>query len=309
MLSIISYIIFTLSVGLTFLGLITASRLRKEYQNGFASALLYFQIFAYTFGFYGIWGQVFVDKFLESYLPTNIMERIITYQALLGLPFMILTWYMMIRFAFKLQMYIMSRITTVSFISIAGGGLIVIVYLAFNPGNIPQQLYIFYYIIMGLISHLLTGIVLFGRPASKTRIKRKKLNLLAILTILAGIIQSTILYFFDMSGYLALVFVIVYFSCYAFVPFILRYSGILTSYIRTGEEELNLDDFCTRFELSHREKEIVIEMCKGQTNKEIADSLFISLQTVKDHTHRIYIKTGLRNRVELVNRIRNVTSS
>jgi DNA-binding CsgD family transcriptional regulator len=31
--------------------------------------------------------------------------------------------------------------------------------------------------------------------------------------------------------------------------------------------------------------------------------LFISLQTVKDHTHRIYKKTGARNRVQLVNMV------
>jgi len=143
---------------------------------------------------------------------------------------MILTWYMMLRFAFRLQLYYMGRIFTVSFISIAAGGFLVVAYLSFNPGNIPQQLYIHYYIIMGLISHLTTGLVMFARPASKTRIKRKKLNLLSILIIFAGIIQSTILYFFEMSGYIALVFVIVYFSCYAFVPLILRYYGILTSY-------------------------------------------------------------------------------
>ncbi|MCK4679003.1 MAG: LuxR family transcriptional regulator, partial [Bacteroidales bacterium] len=36
---------------------------------------------------------------------------------------------------------------------------------------------------------------------------------------------------------------------------------------------------------------------------EIADALFISLQTVKDHNYNIYLKTGVRNRVELVNMI------
>lgn len=55
-----------------------------------------------------------------------------------------------------------------------------------------------------------------------------------------------------------------------------------------------------RYNISPREQEIVGLLCKGQTNKEIADELFISLQTVKDHVYRIYRKTDVKNRVQLV---------
>jgi DNA-binding CsgD family transcriptional regulator len=37
------------------------------------------------------------------------------------------------------------------------------------------------------------------------------------------------------------------------------------------------------------------------TNQEISDSLFISVQTVKDHIYRIFLKTGVKNRVQLTN--------
>jgi len=307
MLNALSYIIFALSIGLTFLGLITSDRLRKEYQNSFTSALLYFQIFAYTFGFYAIWGQVFVSKWLAEYLPANIMLRLITCQAIIGLPFMILSWYMMIRFALKLQMHKIGRAFTLAYMAIAGAGLALVIILAFDFQDESRQLYIFYYIILGMSCHILTAVILYTRPVSKTRINRKKLNLLASLVILSAVVQSSVLYFFEISGYIALGFVIVYFSCYAFIPLILRYHGILTSYIKTGDEEVNFDEFCRLNEISQREKEIIMELYKGKTNREIADSLFISLQTVKDHTHRIYIKTGMRNRVELVNRIRNIS--
>ena len=59
-------------------------------------------------------------------------------------------------------------------------------------------------------------------------------------------------------------------------------------------------DFCSEFGISNRESEIITEICKGKTNREIAENLFISLQTVKDHSHRIYSKTGVSNRVQLV---------
>ena len=56
-----------------------------------------------------------------------------------------------------------------------------------------------------------------------------------------------------------------------------------------------------RFGITPREREIVRLICGGKKNREIADELFISLQTVKDHAYRIFKKTGVRNRVQLTN--------
>lgn len=49
--------------------------------------------------------------------------------------------------------------------------------------------------------------------------------------------------------------------------------------------------------LSKREEEVAALLARGLSNKEIAEKLFISLATVKDHVHRILEKTGLPNRV------------
>jgi DNA-binding NarL/FixJ family response regulator len=57
--------------------------------------------------------------------------------------------------------------------------------------------------------------------------------------------------------------------------------------------------------ISKREKEIVQQICEGKTNQQIADELFISLQTVKDHTHRIYSKIGINSRMKLVQLVNN----
>ncbi len=58
-----------------------------------------------------------------------------------------------------------------------------------------------------------------------------------------------------------------------------------------------------KYGISKREKEIVNKICEGKTNQQIADELFISLQTVKDHTHRIYTKIGINSRLKLVQMI------
>lgn len=53
--------------------------------------------------------------------------------------------------------------------------------------------------------------------------------------------------------------------------------------------------------LTGREREVLHLLSMGCTNQEIADRLFISLATVKDHNTNIFRKAGVRNRVELVN--------
>lgn len=48
--------------------------------------------------------------------------------------------------------------------------------------------------------------------------------------------------------------------------------------------------------LSQRELDILKELQKGFTNREIADTLFISVNTVKHHIHSILEKLGVENR-------------
>ena len=47
--------------------------------------------------------------------------------------------------------------------------------------------------------------------------------------------------------------------------------------------------------LSKREKEVLGMMFDGLTNKEIAQKLFISFETVKSHRKKILLKTGSKN--------------
>lgn len=53
-------------------------------------------------------------------------------------------------------------------------------------------------------------------------------------------------------------------------------------------------------ELSGRESEILLHICRGESNNEIADSLFISKRTVDKHRANILAKTGCRNTANLV---------
>ncbi len=56
---------------------------------------------------------------------------------------------------------------------------------------------------------------------------------------------------------------------------------------------------CASFGITAREREIVELICQGLTNREIANRLFISVGTVKDHNYTIFQKAGVRNRTKL----------
>lgn len=56
------------------------------------------------------------------------------------------------------------------------------------------------------------------------------------------------------------------------------------------------------FELTDREREVLELMASGATNREIAGSLYLSPNTVKEHTSGLFRKLEVRNRTEAVQR-------
>jgi len=52
--------------------------------------------------------------------------------------------------------------------------------------------------------------------------------------------------------------------------------------------------------LSEREAEVLLHICKGLSNKEIADTLFLSKRTVDKHRENLLLKTGSKNTAGLV---------
>jgi DNA-binding NarL/FixJ family response regulator len=61
-------------------------------------------------------------------------------------------------------------------------------------------------------------------------------------------------------------------------------------------------DGATRSLLTDREREVLGFVAGGSTNREIAERLFLSPHTVKDHTSAVYRKLGARNRAEAIAR-------
>jgi two-component system response regulator DesR len=58
--------------------------------------------------------------------------------------------------------------------------------------------------------------------------------------------------------------------------------------------------------LSGREREVLDLIAAGSTNKEIAEELYLSPYTIKEHTSALYRKLGARNRAEAVQRAQRI---
>jgi DNA-binding NarL/FixJ family response regulator len=57
---------------------------------------------------------------------------------------------------------------------------------------------------------------------------------------------------------------------------------------------------------SKKEKLVVSHIARGATNHEIAESLFISLNTLNSHVKKIYVKLGVNSRLQAAERLRQL---
>ncbi len=67
--------------------------------------------------------------------------------------------------------------------------------------------------------------------------------------------------------------------------------------------EGRLEDLLVIYNITNREKEIIQLLVNGYSYQNISEKLIISLPTVKSHVYNIYRKLGIKNKIELINRI------
>ena len=69
--------------------------------------------------------------------------------------------------------------------------------------------------------------------------------------------------------------------------------------------EILKEEFIKDFGITKREQEIILALLHGKSNKELAESLFVSEKTIETHLANIYRKVGVKNRLELFSRLQN----
>lgn len=70
--------------------------------------------------------------------------------------------------------------------------------------------------------------------------------------------------------------------------------------VRVGPEFLLNDVELQRLGISKREHEVLELMAKGLSNQEIADKLFVSLNTIKTHSSNLFLKLEVSRRTQAI---------
>jgi DNA-binding CsgD family transcriptional regulator len=301
MIDFLKIVVLVLSMAMTSAGILIASHLRTTYKTDFFASLLFFQVFWFTFGFYALWGQIAIASLLSSGVDPELLIKINNAAVFLGSPFLVFAWLMVMKFTREISnrktgaMFIGSFLA-LNFLLVPGTGFLLNRFTGIQVMPLLRYTFIFLCILYALAGSWF----LFSRGKMTSRLEKAEIKNVALWLILIMAIQN-ILYFFSKDNeYLNLAFILVFYGFGVMLPVYFRYRADLSKLLVHGEGNLTFDRFCSTFEISKREKEVIHEICKGLSNQEIADKLFISLQTVKDHTHRIYGKTFCTSRAQLI---------
>ncbi len=300
------YLVFIVSIALAAAGIILAVRLRNRFRSNMFSLLLYYLVFIFTFGFYVIWGQVAIRAYLQPFIDESAIERFSDISILLGLPFLVFAWLMLIRFAAgngtgrKFGNWSLFWFLLLNFSIISGIG----IFLTKTSPVKPVVMIRYYFVVMNLIYSTTSSVLILNKTGGYPVIHDYDRRIITTGIMGFMILQSALLLLFDMDRLIALAFVISFFVGNSFLPLYLTYGTMITGVSEDAEKDPSFEGFCKKYDVSPRETDIIREICNGLSNKEISEKLFITLQTVKDHTHRIYIKTNVRSRVQLINLVK-----
>lgn len=293
-----------------------AYQLMRKYKLPFVSSYFYYLVFLYIFGSYSLIGAGILEHLLTGMEvdPDTIRSSRI-FATLPGIPLLSLALFALIRSFMEILGRKTGKLFTLVYFFLSLLGLLIYGYLAirisrFDQGNFEQFFQLQKWIFSGLLIATYSGLFLISILLSQKMVfhQRRFSQTSGIIYLLYMILTCTSFLLADLHELLPFIFIF-FFLSWHLIPILFislyleKYHGNKTT-LHEDFETL-LESFAVEFEISKREKEVIQLISKGLSNQEISDALFISLQTVKDHTHRIFTKTGVKNRVQLTNLIRS----
>ncbi len=181
-------------------------------------------------------------------------------------------------------------------------------YILFKMSNDNKKTFLLIMLMYVFIFHFTIMILLIKTFfSSKNHLSKKQKSYLNIFSSVFFLIKSAsviylfLLYFgiysFNLTFYLV-------FFLYNLFPLIYMKDFLLTLFpeeVTSAGSEDSINENIKKYGISKREQEIIFLIFDGLSNKAIEERLYISIATVKDHIYNIYKKTGVKNRVQLVN--------
>jgi hypothetical protein len=240
MLQYLVYLMFILSVAMAAGGVVLSTKLRDKYRHEVFSTLLYFQVFIYTFGFYGIWGQVVIKNFLSAYISADILARISDILILLGLPFLVFAWLMLIQFSSGLSGRKNSKWFVFLFVFFNLSLLVIVGYVITKENTLkPVQLIRDYYTAMNLTYSFLASYLIHFPWKGRSIIHDYDRRIIAPAIFLIMLAQCTLLIFYNTQTWIAVIFIFSFFAGNTFLPVYLSYGTLLSAFINEPSKAIS----------------------------------------------------------------------
>ncbi len=286
----------------------------STFDSDFHKKYFYYLVSFYVFSFYGLWGPVLLHQLLLlTDADSSLIIQATRLQPLLAVPFAIVGWVLYGGLGFALPTIKpwswTYRIFALAFSFLLPFGLAAWLFTedaGWFRGTRWMQ-------VLGVLSFLAdSGFSLWlilqtvVRSKTETLSRRRVLLKFALLVAAALLIRALALFLFFAENWKPAVGLLLYFISGLLPYFYIDRNSdrvFIPAYPKaTSNEKLEL--LYDRYAITPREREVIEKICEGKTNRQIAEELFISLQTVKDHTHRIYSKIGINSRLKLAQLIR-----
>jgi DNA-binding CsgD family transcriptional regulator len=157
---------------------------------------------------------------------------------------------------------------------------------------------------------ILIGLLIVGKKG-ENRDKTRIIQSFAVLYLSRWILVLIFIFFvfaFEIPDSLRLLTTAFSYFLFNLVPLIwiryyfLEYANCI---LKNVEERAVLATIFKKHNITQREQDIVKLLLEGKSNREIADSLFIAIPTVKNHIRSLYQKLRVKTRYELIHFILN----
>lgn len=280
---------FTLCLSLTAGGMLVVFRFRQSRRSSSFHYLQYFLILLYVYGYYSLWSGILLAGFMDI----ENVERVATLVAQMGAPFYLVSLGMLLLWTARVHE---RRAAPLVACSVALS--VILILFTWQTGIALKDTISTLGSLLALSVSLVLFVVLVGTRVSIVKPQGRPWVLTLAAT--AGLMHLSEFMPFADGAQFDTVFVLFF---YLFNTALV----VVYAYQATDElmqPQLTLDDFLHKYAISRREADILRGIYAGKTNQEIANQLFISLQTVKDHSSRIYQKTFVKNRAQLSTLIR-----
>ena len=298
------------------IGIFFTFRLNKRYRIPFVNSYFFYLVFLYIFGSYSLAGSGILEYLLvRMEVDPEVIYTSRLYAIFLGIPFVGLSHFMFLRSIREFFHRKQSILFIILFFFLILSAFILYgVYLVksnYGSGPLPLDMarlqqrvfcgFIFIVYLWGFLSILIWS-------AKQSSIDRKYIRTFGASYLVFMVLNVALILLHSQFPFISQALFLLVFLSLHLIPILFLNLYLdktkLTESEGDTDFETSLAKFVEKHEISKRECEVVRLICRGLSNQEISEELYISLQTVKDHTHRIFVKTGVKNRVQLSNMIR-----